>query len=320
MIYTHFVNSKGTVGKDYDHPVNMPDTKTRLEQLQGVMAELSKKIEGLNERNVCLEIQEKSCLEKLLLFFKEPLDASDEIVRKANDKATRNESIMSSQENGRTQWWYLKVLVCEFERNLNDGKYIRCDCKVMNIVSGLAENAEEYYEKEYTIFFADDTGLSEDELLPYAVQEDGFVVSMAQSILQSYVAGNVYKDSNRAMRMLNSILNEKYSNKSEGFYEGIYVKFKRFIRSFENGWRVFYWANVIGFVFDGKDYEVYVTKKDEQVRFIICGNIYYSLDELEQAVRDGTAFEDKEWFDRIKPFLPQRPVKERPNTTPDVIL
>lgn len=306
MIYTHFVDSQGNVGEDKNnHPVNIPDNETRMTALEKIKGLINSRHGGLNDENTYCDVQRDLCRDKLVIFFKSPLEASDPIVREMNNTEYKSrdnhmKSIMSSQDNGRTQWWYLQALSCSLERNLNDGIFIGASCDVMNIYD-----------------YVTDEDVS--KILADAVTDEGFFVQIAKKTITEIVPANVYTDSNTAMRTLNEILNCRYSNKEEGFFD-IYNSFKRFIRSFEYGWRVFYWANVIGFVFKEKDYAVYITRKKENVKYILCGNVYHSLEELKEAIKDNSAFEEKEWFDRIRPFLPQRPVKERQSRKPDVIL
>lgn len=306
MIYTHYVDSRGVVGED-NHPVNIPDSNIRLSALNEIRKKINALHGELNDENTLLDVQ-SFCTDRLSIFFKTPLEASDPKIREMNtteykSRTSEMKSIMSSQENGRTQWWYLQVLSCSFERNLNDAEYIKSECETVNIVD---------YVKDRP-----DTDVS--QILSDAVTDEGFLVSVAEKVSRETIPAGVYPQSNTAMRVLNEILNCRYFNKEEGFYE-IYNQFKRFIRSFEYGWRVFYWANAIGFVFNGNDYVVYITKKDKDVKYHLNGNIYNSLEELKEAIKDNSAFEEKEWFDRIRPFLPQRPIKERQSKKPDIIL
>lgn len=294
---------------------------------------LAQKGVEVQNKAFCYMIQPFYTTERLLIFAKTEFSSSSQAVKLANEiekhpeimankeKTEFLKSIFPDSSSGRTRWYFLTVGYIAFERNLYDCKRINLgyfppapyeqfiksvkeqllkpeDNETDGICYGfqLIENNVPIWDGKSLLSYSFDrdiTGGRESQFDKH-VRE----AVMEYKRLKGY--GNKDRLSNKANLCL-SIINDNNRN-----IFPIYLEVKNCIKkTFKDSFNVQYKGNrITAQLKNGEKLTIYVYSSDDRPQFVIGGNTYSGIRELQAALQSSDVFSETIWFtEKVKPNI-----------------
>lgn len=319
--YTYSVNSQGEVLKN--ERISVLDNSSRQADLESFIEHLQRELTDLKAECVCYMFDTEGVKEQVTFFTKEMLPATSEIVKQAyaskEEKAFHYssdiqkalyESVTYTEDKNRTVWWTLKAQTIQFERNISDNEYIQAQKLPVEYHYDFCKRIKNTHD--FAIFCVEGFNpLDERQVVQTAVVEDESIDFMINNALPSLHTDPL---SNKAMETLWDITDNKYTGKIFDTYEHL----KKFLRkNFPDVNCPYYHSNAISFKLGDKQYAMYLCGGDE-LHFIMNGKRYEDIQTLKDALLSGEALKEQKWFeDKVKPYTPKKPEKQRQSRKKD---
>lgn len=294
---------------------------------------LSQKGIDVQNKAFCYMIQPFYATERLLLFAKTEFSSSSQAVKLANE-IEKHPEIMANQEkteflksifpdssSGRTRWYFLTVGYIAFERNLYD-------CKRINLGYILPVPYEQFIKslKEQLLKPEDNEAggicygfqLMENgvplwdgkSLLSYSFDRD--ITGGKESHFDKHIRDAVieykrlkgYEKKDRLSNKANLCLSVINDNRRNIF--PVYLEVKNCIKkTFKDSFNIHYKGNrITAHLNDNEKLVIYVYGSDDRPQFVIGGNTYTGIRELQKAFQSSDIFSETVWFtEKVKPNI-----------------
>lgn len=297
---------------------------------------LAKKSIDTQNKGFCYMIQPYYTTERLLIFAKTEFSSSSQAVKLANE-IEKHPEIMASKEkteflksifpdssSGRTRWYFLTVGYIVFERNLYD-------CKRINLRYIPSVPYEQFMRMIKEQLIKQDEDNSKGICYGFKLISNSIAIENPENLLSCSFERDISdgKTSNFDT-VVNETVNEykklkEYSNKDRLSNKAnlclsiisdnnrnifpIYLEVKNCIKkTFKDAFNVQYKGNRITAQIDeGQKLTIYAYGSDDNPQFVIGGNFYSGIKELQEAFQSSEAFTEATWFSaKVKPNIKEK--------------